>query len=94
MLFITANSGTNGNTPVAWAQIMIASVGDIGLSQIIASNTSGGTWTIAGRLYPAFSDTTISFTSNTNEAPMLFNTVLTQFGGFREGAIIYGTAAT
>jgi hypothetical protein len=94
MLFITANVGINGNTPVAWAQIMIASVGEVGLSQIIASNTSGGTWSIAGVIYPAFSDTTVQFTSNTTEAPMVFNTVLTQFGGFRELATIYGTPAT
>jgi hypothetical protein len=94
MLFITANSGGNGTDPRAWAQIMIASLGVVGLSQIIASNTSGGTWSIDGVLYPAYSDTTIQYTSNTTETPMLFNIVLTQFGGFREPAIIYGTAAT
>jgi hypothetical protein len=94
MLFITANSGSDGSTPAAWAQIMIASVGGAGLSQIIASNTSGGTWSIDGVLYPANSDTTIQFTSNTTQTPMLFNIVLTQFGGFREPVIVYGTAAT
>jgi hypothetical protein len=94
MLFITANSGGNGTDPRAWAQIMIASLGDVGLSQIIASNTSGGTWSIGGVLYPAFSDTTIQYTSSTTETPMLFNIVLTQFGGFREPVIVYGTPAT
>jgi hypothetical protein len=94
MLFISANSDVYGVIPVAWAQIMIVSNGAVGLSQVIASNTSGGTWSIAGVTYPAYSDTTVQFTSNTTGTPMLFNIALTQFGGFRSPVIVYGTAAT
>jgi hypothetical protein len=94
MLFITANNGGLGTTPRAWAQIMISSLGGVGLSQILASDTTGGTFSIDSVIYPAFSDTTVQFTSTTTDSPMLFNISLNWFGGFRYGPTVYGTAAT
>jgi len=94
MLFITANRGSNGTNVVAWAQIMLNGWQGTSLSQVIASDTTGGTFSIASVIYPAYSDTTVQFTSNTTDSPMLFNISLNWFGGFRYQPIVYGTAAT
>ena len=94
MLFITANNGGNGTNVVAWAQIMLNGLGGSSLSQVIASDTTGGTFSIASVIYPAYSDTTVQFTSTTTDSPMLFNISLNWFGGFRYNPTVYGTAAT